>query len=850
MPASTNRSPSSPSRPDPVPLRPLEGQLSAIANLPRPLTSFIGRQREVASIVDLLRREDIRLLTLTGPGGVGKTRLAIQVAEAVVNEFPAGVWFVPLAPVLDPSLVATTVADILGVQESPTRTVEQGIQEFLRARRALLVLDNFEHLLEAGPLLARLLSACPMLTMLITSRAVLRISGEHDVAVQPLSLPSRDVERSRRREADGSLLDLSPDRLLDSSEAMRLFVARAQAARADFAVNETNAPIIAEICRRLDGLPLAIELASARVNHLPLPTLLRRLEPRLPLLTAGARDVPARLRTMRNAIAWSYDLLDAEEQELFRRLAVFVGGVTLEAAEWIAGSGLQVAGTAGDGLSAGPQPPTQHPPPTTLEGIASLTDKSLLRQDVGADGEPRYLMLETVREFGLEQLAVTGEEHETRARHAGYFLRLSTIQGEGIQIQWSLAAVQRVAAERDNVRLALAWCDEHEEFDALLQLSTMLCVTWTSTYQEGWSRVERALERTRDVVSPAHVRALNGAGILALFQGDYTRAAGYFAEELALARALADAYLTGEALVNMGLLSYRRGECAQAEVQLDEALSTLHGPAKTDPAAVLHMVRALLILGDTALVQEQFDRAAARYSEALARAPEAGMDWGMSDIQAGLGGASYCRGNMGRAAALYAESLTRAQHALAAESLARVQDRSYTPLVLSALLGLAGMAAETGQPEQGARLFGAAEAITASHGIAIFPRDRPVRERSLSALRRVLGEERLAAAQQPGHSLTIAQAVAKAVALLEAIAALLPQAASPSTTTRVANHGLTPRELEILRLVAAGRSNREIAEALFISVPTVKRHLTNIMGKLGLPSRSALNTYAHTYGLV
>ena len=242
--------------------------------LPRPLTSFIGREREIALVVDRLRRDDVRLLTLTGPGGVGKTRLAIQIAQAMVSEFPDGIWFVPLAPVRDPAILAGTVADVLGVRESPTRTVEESIREALRDGRVLLVLDNFEHLLEAGPLVARLLSACPDLVILVTSRAVLRISGEHDIAVHPLSLPSQAAEEMHRRADDVAIVE--------SSEAMRLFVARAQAARADFILTDTNAPLIAEACRRLDGLPLAVELAAARVAHLPLPTLQQRLEQRFP----------------------------------------------------------------------------------------------------------------------------------------------------------------------------------------------------------------------------------------------------------------------------------------------------------------------------------------------------------------------------------------------------------------------------------------------------------------------------------------------------------------------------------------------------------------------------------------
>ncbi len=321
-----------------------------------PLTALVGREREAGEVTALLRDEGVRLLTLTGPGGVGKTRLALDVAANVAGSFPDGVRFVALAPVTDPGLVLPTIAQALGAREAGDEPLEARVRAFLRGRGLLLVLDNFEQVVEDAPVVAHLLAACPHLTVLVTSRVRLRLSGEHDYAVPPLGLAGRDDAPSVEEVA--------------GAEAVRLFVARARAVRSDFALTEENAPAVAEICRRLDGLPLATELAAARVKVLPPSALLARLERRLPVLTGGGRDLPARQRTMRDTIAWSHHLLTPDEQRLFRRLAVFAGGFTLEAAEAIV-------------------PAEGEPPVDVLESLATLVDNSLVRVETG----PRYSML-------------------------------------------------------------------------------------------------------------------------------------------------------------------------------------------------------------------------------------------------------------------------------------------------------------------------------------------------------------------------------------------------------------------------------------------------------------------------
>ncbi|MGH2604562.1 MAG: ATP-binding protein, partial [Dehalococcoidia bacterium] len=347
--------------------------------LPCPLTRFIGREREIAAHAGLLQRDDVRLVTLTGPGGVGKTRLAIQAATEAAAAFPDGVWFVPLAPIAEPNLVVSAIVQLLGVREAGDESLVERLITFLRHKDLLLVLDNFEQVVEAAPVIAQLLAACPSLSVLVTSRVRVRVYGEREYEVPPLGLGEEPAAGVRGQ---------AP------LEAVRLFVERARAARDDFTLTAENAPVVAEICQRLDGLPLAIELGAARVNLLSPAALLARLERRLSVLTAGPRDLPERQRTMRNTVAWSYDLLGPDERTLFDRLAVFVGGFTLEAAEAVTASG--------DGDL------------DLFDGIAVLADSSLLRLRLGPNNEPRYGMMETIREYALEQLTAKAQDSEVR----------------------------------------------------------------------------------------------------------------------------------------------------------------------------------------------------------------------------------------------------------------------------------------------------------------------------------------------------------------------------------------------------------------------------------------------------
>jgi predicted ATPase/transcriptional regulator with XRE-family HTH domain len=706
----------------------------ALPSVPTPLTRLIGREVEIGALRTILQRDDVRFVTLTGAGGTGKTRLAIAVAAEMGDAFPDGVVFVDLSPLTDPTLVVPTIATSLGVREVVDQSLSETLSSFLTSKQLLLVLDNCERILAAAPDITTLLAACPGLSVLATSREPLHVRGEREFPVPPLPLP-----------ATTPLLELGQ---FASAPAIALFVERAEESQPEFTMTTENMAAVAAICRRLDGLPLAIELAAARVKVLPPQALLVRLEHRLPLLTGGGRDLPARQRTMRDAIAWSYDLLSPDEQALFRRLAVFAGGFTLASAEAVA---------AAEGRLA------------VLDGLVALVEQSLVRQMPGAGAEPRYQMLETVREFGLERLVSSGDADDARQRHAEHFLRVSDDLMQASTILMDHASLMRVVAEHDNVRLALVWYDQHGEIDALLQLSSLLYGLWFSRglYREGVQWVDRALERSQRVPSSTLIRALDGAGTLAIFQGDYVRATSFIEEGLALAQALGDPSLMSEALTYAAFLAYRHRAFARAEELLAEARHILAGSAESEPGALPFLTLGGVVpffhIGDLALVQGQFAQAATEYEEAIALFQAAGSETGLRDMQAGLAAVRYLTGDVPQAAALYGESLQQS-HAMA-----------FWPLVVSSLLGLAGIAIEVGDPVGGARLLGAAEGIASSLGAVMYTRDYPVHDRVLATVRLALDEQRFANVRETGRALSIEVAIAEALTVAEAVrSSLIP----------------------------------------------------------------------------
>ena len=792
--------------PPAVTLVALDRRESIVGTLPPSrLTSFVGREREVATVSELIRRPDVRLVTLTGPGGVGKTRIALEVAAVVAEEGPDEVAIVALAPVQDPDLVLPSIAQTLGIRDAPNRPAFDQLRALLASRRFLLVLDNFEHLLPAAPLVARLLGSCPSLTVLVTSRGSLRVAGEREVPVAPMPLPDVPVG------AGATTAGKHP--------AVRLFVDRAEAVRPGFALTDANARAIVDICRRLDGLPLAIELAAARTKVLPPPTLLSRLERRLTLLTTGWADNPERLRTMRNAIAWSHDLLTEEEQVLFRRLSVFVGGFDL---------------TAADAVWA--TPPSLDGDPFDL--TAALVDKSLVQRveggdrDGDVDAEPRFQMLETIREFAAERLAASGEDESNRAAHAAHVLalveRAETTFLRGEHAPW----LDWLAPEQDNVRAALGWAIERRDSETALRLAGAVVWLWfvRGQFEEGRAWLDRALspEWSRSHHTAARSKALFAAGMLAHYHGDRARVPVYLAECEALSRAVGDRSSLARSLLLRGVAAEDAGHYGEADPLLDEALGLFRNLGDR-----LFIAQTLVHLGIVAFGQGRYEEATARGAAALAAYDEVGDRLGAA---VGVAGALDFLSLVATVGGDHARAIDLQRRAL---TMRRDLENPWG--VVSSLEGLATVAARTGRFVEAARLFGVTEAQRAITGAPLAYPERAAYESAIALARAALGNDEYGAAASAGRALSIDEAVAEAVAL---------EAKSSPSAAPDSPHGLTPREVQVLRLLTKGHSDKEIGEALFISHRTVMRHVSSVLAKLDVDSRVAAASWAIRQDLI
>jgi predicted ATPase/DNA-binding CsgD family transcriptional regulator len=764
------------------------------SSLPVPLTPFVGREPEVAAVSSLLHGQ-MRLITLTGPGGVGKTRLALRVAELQTSHFGDGITFVPLAAVTDPDLVAATVAQALGIREASDQPVAERLASVLRDKELLLVLDNFEQVVEAAPQFASLLAACVGLRVLVTSRVPLRVSGEQIYPVAPLMLPEPGTP---------------PDQLA-SAEAVRFFVERARAAAPDFALTAVNGPAVAAVCARLDGLPLAIELAAAKTRLLPPSALLSRLDRRLPVLTGGARDQPARLRTMRDAIGWSYDLLSEEEQSLFRRLAVFAGGFTLEAAQAVAGDpGVEV-----------------------FAGVEALAEQSLIRRFEATTGEPRSGMLETVREYALERLAACGEEDEVRRRHAVWYLALAEaaephLEGFGRdQAFW----LSRLDADLGNLRAALAWFQQTGDARGVLRLTAVLDVFWFSRPYLGEARrlLETGLAAGADVPADVRGMALHVLANVTCFLGDHDAALAHAEEELALARQLGEPFPLGRAHYGLGIVWEHAGNAAWAGAHFAEAVPLLRRAKATS-----WVYLALAGVGSMRLACGDVEEAIPLLDEALALVRQSDdADPGALQDTLGL---ALVLGQRAHAARIQGDQVLASR--LFVESISAARELGAERVLLGQVAGLAGVALAQEQPERAARLLGAVAAARESSGVARIAHALDA-DRIAAAVRSRLGEKSFAVAFPAGHALSLAEAVADGIAL----AAAIESKAETNPPHRDA-FGLTPREQDVLRLLVAGKTDREIADALFVSRRTVTTHTSSLYAKLGVASRTEAATLA------
>jgi predicted ATPase/class 3 adenylate cyclase len=737
------------------PLKTLDNQPN---NLAVQLTPLIGREKEVADVCETLRRLDVHLLTLTGPGGTGKTRLGLQAAADLLDDFPNGVYFVELAALTDHNLVASTIAQTLGVTASGDRPILDSLKDYLQDKQMLLVLDNFEQLTQAAPIVTALLKGTPRLKILVTSRVGLRVYGEHEYPVAPLSLPNPR--------------HLPPIEGLTQYEAVRLFIERAQALKPDFQVTNENAPAVAEICTRLDGLPLAIELAAARIKMLPPHVILTRLSQRLKLLTGGSRDLTARQQTLRGAIDWSYGLLDEGHRQLFRRMAVFQGGRTLQALEEVCNAeGLQIDRRLEVDL---------------FDGVETLLSNSLIQQREGADGEPRFWMLETLHEYAREKMQESGEAGALQREHASYFLRL--VEGEGnprladkSPVDW----MKTLEDEHDNMRAALDWSMQHD-ITVGLRLAAQLGWFWRERgyLNEGRERISALLAHPdAEAGKEKYLRGkvlLAGWG-LASDQGDTAAALAMAQESISIFQGLDDTPGMADSLLRLAI-SIGKADQRGALPYLKQSLALQREmDNKGDLATVLINIgftyNELGAAGHARLVLE----------EALAISRGLKDDWRIAFTLENIGEAMYAEGDYDKAHAYWEESLVlfradgrkirtvlqlhhlgyvearRGNYHLAfarlAEALRLSQEHGHKLWTAQCLTGLAAISGANGQGERAARLFGAAEELRQRIGSTLEGLDRVDYARNIAVAHALLDEAAWEKAWQEGQAMSMEKVI-------------------------------------------------------------------------------------------
>lgn len=813
-------------------------------NLPASFSSFVGREREIREIQELLLSN--RLVTLTGPGGCGKTRLSIKIAQELSGEFEHGVWLVELASISDPTLVPQIIAAALNVREKSGRELMDLLIDSLSARTVLLVIDNCEHLILACARVAEmLLQNCPDLKILATSREALGLTGEIAWIVPPLSLPEQQPWTNPVSAQDAV-------HFYAESESVQLFVNRAKAISPDFTLNSENGSWVAEICRRLDGMPLAIELAAARVRSLTVQEIAQRLDDRFNLLTGGSRTGHPRQQTLAATLEWSYALLSEKEQKVLQRLSVFAGGATMEAAEAVCtGDGVEVA--------------------EVLDLLSYLVDKSLVTTDISEQGETRYCLLETIRQNALERLSESGEVDISRNHHLDFFIqwaeRAEPHLDKPEQVEW----LERYEAEHDNLRAALEWCnDDQKRPEAGLQLAAACGRFWRlhSYLSEGRKRLSTALSRAGEygqtitharvltfisnitylqsdypAMRPLAERALSiwrelgeagrfGAAItldmlgeLATEEGDYVQAPVLFGEALEIFRELNDVRGIGGIHMQLGWMAIRTGDLEQAKVHLEEFLSlTQQVGDKT------FLSFAYSGLGEVAVRLGEYKRAASLLGQSLALNRERGDKWGIGTSLGSLGWVALRQRDFKRMKEMLGESL-----------VVRMETNDKGGIAWC-LEKLAEAKFEQSRFDIAVKIFGHAAALRAPLGSVIDPADQPDHNRIISDLRSALGEDAFVALWAEGEAMTLENIIEIALAETESIA----------ESTRAEKEqfgGLTAREREVAMLIAQGKSNREIAEAMTVGIKTIETYITRILNKLGFTSRVQIATWAMEKGL-
>ncbi len=757
-------------------------------NLPAPPTVLIGRDEDAAAISKRLLQPDVRLLTLIGPPGIGKTRLAIQAAGEVLDDFPDGVFFVALAPITDASLVIKTITDTLNLQEMGPQTPLERLKAFLHDKQTLLVLDNFEQILGAAPELASLLTACLSIKLLVTSRAPLRIGQERQWPVPALALPD--------------LSHLPDIEAINQFPSISLFIERAQAVKPDFLLTEENARTVSAICTRLDGLPLAIELIAARVKLLPPSALLKRLYGRLMLQSDGLRDIEPRHRTLSAAIDWSYQLLNTDEQTLFRRLGVFVGGWSLEAAEAICADNLKIS---------------------VLDGLASLLDKNFIKQEVDSSGEARFIMLETIKEYALEQSVENGDFEPAGARHAYYFATLK-VNDPHLLVEQQGIWWDRLEIEHDNFRAALAWSAKKSNIEIGLKLALSLVAFWhlRGYLVEAINWLTSLLNDNEmgkpltDAVRRLRAIALDSLATLYIFQGNLSEAKPVYEKSLDEMRNIGDQAGIIAVLQDYGMWFQFHGDYVTSSAMLSEALSLSKGIDNT------HLIGlSLFFLGTLAFSEKQKSRAFLLWKESLDYLRISNNTWFIAITLANLA-----------IEALDHIDYERADANLR-QSLGLLQELGEKWQTIHTLEGFACLAVLRNSPNlfRAARIFGASEVFRQTLSTPSLPYQTQFYERGIAALRIHLDDTTLATALAEGRSMTLDEAVVYA---LEDNSLSTENPPAPYNDHQI----LTKRELEILRLISDGLNSREIAERLILGVETIRWYLKIIYGKLGVHSRS------------